>query len=554
MKKIFALLFMIALSFTLFACTGGDTCTEHTDADGNLKCDNCDATLECTAHVDSDLTDENSVCDLCGAPIACNEHVDVAPKNLVCDVCGKILTCSTHSDKNGDSRCDLCGATIPCNQHVDMNSDSECDKCRISVNCEHADKDHENNVCNTCNFILPCSVHNDVDENLKCDRCNEDLECINHVDVNPRDLKCDKCGTDVECTHPDENKDGICDICTYVTCEHTYDMDIWYSDQTSHWHNVTCGCNVSNKDFTLHDDADNNGICDTCEYVLCSHTFDELRWVGDETGHWHPATCEHSAAKSEIQPHKLDEEGFVCTECNYLTNHEHTYDTDKWVPSQTEHWHAASCEHTSKKIDVALHDDADNDGICNTCSYKFCEHTPNTDWNYDTKNHWHDPSCDHDVDPTDKAAHIDETRDGYCDVCNFQVCTHTYKWVNTDPEKHWLVPTCGCDLTAKDEGDHVDENGDILCDVCSYNYGHEHQFNTSNWITDETHHWHVATCEHSAVKGSYAMHTDIDGNFKCDVCQCPYEDLEVPNIPDSDGTVIVTPPHYIGGNKPKDEE
>ena len=69
MKKILALLFMIALSLTLFACTSS-TCTEHVDADGDLKCDNCAAALPCTNHVDSDLTDELSVCDLCGAPIA----------------------------------------------------------------------------------------------------------------------------------------------------------------------------------------------------------------------------------------------------------------------------------------------------------------------------------------------------------------------------------------------------------------------------------------------------------------------------------------------------
>ena len=98
MKKILALLFMIALSLTLFACTSS-TCTEHVDADGDLKCDNCAVALPCTNHVDSDLTDELSVCDLCGAPIACTDHVDVSPKNLFCDVCGKALTCKNEGIK-----------------------------------------------------------------------------------------------------------------------------------------------------------------------------------------------------------------------------------------------------------------------------------------------------------------------------------------------------------------------------------------------------------------------------------------------------------------------
>lgn len=47
MKKLFTVFLIITLCLALFAC-GGDTdpCTEHTDADGNGKCDVCDATVE----------------------------------------------------------------------------------------------------------------------------------------------------------------------------------------------------------------------------------------------------------------------------------------------------------------------------------------------------------------------------------------------------------------------------------------------------------------------------------------------------------------------------
>ena len=45
MKKLFVLLLALTLCFALIAC-GGDTCTEHTDKDGNGKCDTCDATVE----------------------------------------------------------------------------------------------------------------------------------------------------------------------------------------------------------------------------------------------------------------------------------------------------------------------------------------------------------------------------------------------------------------------------------------------------------------------------------------------------------------------------
>ena len=47
MKKILITILALTLCLALFACGGGgDTCTEHVDADANGKCDNCDATVE----------------------------------------------------------------------------------------------------------------------------------------------------------------------------------------------------------------------------------------------------------------------------------------------------------------------------------------------------------------------------------------------------------------------------------------------------------------------------------------------------------------------------
>ncbi len=45
------------------------------------------------------------------------------------------------------------------------------------------------------------------------------------------------------------------------------------------------------------------------------HTFAE-GWTFDNTNHWHAATCEHTSEKSDIAPHKLDENG-ECTVCDY---------------------------------------------------------------------------------------------------------------------------------------------------------------------------------------------------------------------------------------------
>ena len=46
MKKLFVLLLALTLCFALIACGGDTPCTEHTDKDGNGKCDICDATVE----------------------------------------------------------------------------------------------------------------------------------------------------------------------------------------------------------------------------------------------------------------------------------------------------------------------------------------------------------------------------------------------------------------------------------------------------------------------------------------------------------------------------
>ena len=46
MKKILLLIISIVLVLALVACGGDSTCTEHTDADSNGKCDTCGATVE----------------------------------------------------------------------------------------------------------------------------------------------------------------------------------------------------------------------------------------------------------------------------------------------------------------------------------------------------------------------------------------------------------------------------------------------------------------------------------------------------------------------------
>ena len=118
-----------------------------------------------------------------------------------------------------------------------------------------------------------------------------------------------------EAAHADPNLDGKCDTCNYVTCpagEHTYDETKWESDDVNHWHAATCGCSVI-KDSAAHDDTDKNGICDTCEYVLCTHEA-AVEWTTDLFNHWHESVCDCLVdVKHDFGAHTY--ENGECTAC-----------------------------------------------------------------------------------------------------------------------------------------------------------------------------------------------------------------------------------------------
>ena len=66
LKILGIMLLAFALALTLISC--GETCTSHTDADKNGKCDTCEADVEvpCEEHTDSD---KDGKCDDCGATV-----------------------------------------------------------------------------------------------------------------------------------------------------------------------------------------------------------------------------------------------------------------------------------------------------------------------------------------------------------------------------------------------------------------------------------------------------------------------------------------------------
>ena len=137
-KKILILLLALVLTLgaisSLVSCTTGanDPCAEHTDADGNGKCDVCKTKVGTNSnaclHAD---TDRNGICDSCGEPYRCG-----------------------HIDRTGDDLCDKCGISFaeiaePC-PHRDANDDGICDRCAAEFSdgedCQHKDED-DNGIC-----------------------------------------------------------------------------------------------------------------------------------------------------------------------------------------------------------------------------------------------------------------------------------------------------------------------------------------------------------------------------------------------------------------------
>ena len=120
--------------------------------------------------------------------------------------------------------------------------------------------------------------------------------------------------------------------------------------------------------------------------------------------------------------------------------------------------------------------------------------------------------------------HKDKVEHRLCTVCEYEEkrtidgsATHTYVLKN-DENKHWYETTCNHETplrkgeeehkfgewaTLTKEGLHTDRVEHRLCEVCNYeekrtisNSG-THNYDTSTWKFDKTHHWHESTCGHT---------------------------------------------------------
>ncbi|MBQ7379436.1 MAG: hypothetical protein IJW70_07150 [Clostridia bacterium] len=257
--------------------------------------------------------------------------------------------------------------------------------------------------------------------------------------------------------------------------------------------------------------------CDKTPEEQHTHTYADT-WSSDEDGHWYAATCEHTEEKANTASHVDAENDGVCDVCSWGSDHDHTF-AEVWSTDETNHWHASTCGHDVTDA-LESHKDEDNNGLCDVCEHSDgCEHPVSADqWLSDAEGHWHGATCKHTV-KLDAAAHEDADNDGVCDVCAWfdESHAHTYKTEYTyDDQSHWFDADCGHTLKDSVQA-HTDTNNDGACDTCAWNDGCTHAYSTL-WSVDGTHHWHDVTCKHTIAPADQAEHTDADNNGACDVC------------------------------------
>lgn len=253
------------------------------------------------------------------------------------------------------------------------------------------------------------------------------------------------------------------------------------------------------------------------------HTFSST-WSFDDNYHWRKATCEHdevadrslhqNAVREEIVGDDIYDVTYcpICGKEKGRVLHIHTFDTASWSKDEHQHWHAATCRHTSLRIDLADHvleticftigeDDYDITR-CVICGYEVSrvkhEHTFSEEWDNDEHEHWHNATCIH----IQEKANVESHRFNYA---------------------------------------LVEENGEFFdvytCSTCHFvrKVPHEHTFE-KEFVYDEDYHWHPSSCGHDdAVEKlphifAPRTYSSVDGEMYEEYCkECGYVTVKKPH-------------------------
>lgn len=253
------------------------------------------------------------------------------------------------------------------------------------------------------------------------------------------------------------------------------------------------------------------------------HTFSK-EWTSDAIAHWHAATCEHKTEISGIAAHTFGEwkvtkgasekqggeKKRICSVCNYvdIAKLEHVHTFGEWAVTKkaTESEEGerqrtcSACKYIEKETIAKLEhvhifgsltvikeatelEDGLGERTCSSCGYvekvPICalNHTHKfaTEWTSDGTNHWHVAVCGHAAEISDKEEH---------------------KW------NEEIIKTATC----TEDGEKK-----LVCAVCDRTKTEVipptgHSF-SEEWTSNETKHWHVATCGDTEEISDESVHS-----------------------------------------------
>ena len=506
-KKIIILLMavsIVALMFTMVACSGGSKCSVHLWQaheivdDGNVQteiCVNCGVTRRLCypfphslkSYADNGNGKHTAVCDKCGIEISEAHTYDTS----VTPVQHTALTCVD------------CGAKFwndEIHPLTDDNADNVCDVCGEDFNCEH-------NYVGEVTTSADCE--NDGEMTYTCSLCGdsytETISAIGHSmpeqwTIAEEGGYCIKiCETD-GCEHfeshtcdpemNDENIDNNCDFCGHYICDVIGHID------TDEWHDYRCDRLV---------DAEGT----TCGLSSCvEHQFGPVgpaMHIDGTTTHGHRCeNCQYYVATGDcdlefvtIQP--------ACTTYGYYglicyNDGEDVYLDGEFIEplGHADYNFDGLCDECGRCVDGCSYDgctcyDVEDccceTDACSTCGKYFCENDEDHYWYYRHYNyngtHMHTKYCEHCGIETQmedcelewvviaETCSVSAINQYCCVACKYNLSseydTNTHPHSGVDDNKD-----CYCDLCG--EMIHFNHVELIACDVCNYDeYGnHEH--------------------------------------------------------------------------------
>lgn len=213
--------------------------------------------------------------------------------------------------------------------------------------------------------------------------------------------------------------------------EHTF-SSTWAYDENYHWHESTCGHDVTAGNAPHNWDA---GVITTepthttagvrtCTCTICgakktesvpanteAHTF-STEWSSDADTHWHAATCVHTTLQSEQSVHIWDG-GVITTPATCTDAGVRTYTCI--VCGRTETESVPATGHAYSGV-ITTPAGCTTPGVrtftCSRCSDSYTTeipatgvHTYSNEWTYDSLYHWHASNCECTDKKKDEAAH-----------------------------------------------------------------------------------------------------------------------------------------------------